>query len=304
MAPLEGITTYVFRAVYHRHFKDFDKYFTPFLTSTNLSWKEKNEIAPEHNEGLNLVPQILTNIPDTFACIANQLKAYGYETVNLNLGCPSGTVVSKKRGAGQLRDTYALEHFFEEIFEKSDVKISVKTRIGMEDSCEWEDILEVYKKFPFEEIIVHPRLRKDFYNGLPRMDAYRQIYECGLNIPICYNGDIVSLESAQKIVEQFPGTDSCMIGRGMLRNPDILSSTKQNTCAPEKLYEFLQDLCESYKKLYGPGQDRNVLFKLKDIWNFLGLSYPDKERELKKIRKADSISEYNIAVRDFISSVS
>lgn len=119
LAPMEGLTGYIFRQTYHKYFHNIDRYFTPFLASKKLSWKEKNDILPENNQGIDLIPQILTNRVDDFLDITKQIKDFGYTEVNLNLGCPSGTVVAKKRGAGMLDDPRELKKFLDGIFEKS-----------------------------------------------------------------------------------------------------------------------------------------------------------------------------------------
>ena len=92
LAPLEGITTYIYRSAYHQYFAPMDKYFTPFLvphTKKGFSKKEQNEILPEHNEGMYLVPQIMSNDADAFLHTVRKLENFGYREVNLNLGCPS-----------------------------------------------------------------------------------------------------------------------------------------------------------------------------------------------------------------------
>ncbi len=310
MAPLEGITTHVFRTAYSRFYPACDKYFTPFLASKKLSSKEQKEILPENNVGMQVVPQILTNQTEVFLEIARQVGEYGYDTVNLNLGCPSGTVVAKKRGAGQLDDPYALDRFLDDIFEKCPLKISVKTRIGMEFESEWEDLLKVFQKYPLEELVIHPRLREDYYQGKPRLGAYMEAVKAELPFPICYNGDIVSAESLQKIREQIGTPERIMIGRGFLRNPGILeeivvesSGESKGTRGVDsgKLRDFLLKLAAGYEELYGPKQDKNVLFKVKDIWNFLGAEYPNREKELKAIRKVDTVAEYRILVKRFFN---
>lgn len=300
MAPLEGITTYIFRGAYHKFYRDCDKYFTPFLASKRLSYKETNEIKPENNEGMNLVPQILSNNIETFIEIARQIKDFGYDTVNINLGCPSGTVVSRKRGAGQLEDTYALEKFLDEVFEKCPMKISVKTRVGMYDTCEWEDILAVYAKFPLEELIIHPRLREDYYKGKPRLETVKRAIAAQLPFPICYNGDITSTATFTDIIKELPTVDRVMVGRGLLRNPALvseLSGSDKKDC----LEAFMSELANRYEEQYGVGQDTNCLFKLKDVWNHLGMNYPENEKLLKAIRKSDTLSEYRIAVKRFFA---
>lgn len=320
MAPLEGITTHIFRQVYSRHYPDFDKYFTPFIASTGLSAKERNEILPENNIGRNTVPQILANHVDTFLKIAEQLRSYGYDVVNINLGCPSGTVVSRKRGSGQLRDTEALDRFLDELFEKCPLKISIKTRIGMVAVEEWESILEVYKRYPLEELIIHPRLREDYYNRNVRQEAFDAAYGT-VDYPLCYNGDVFNIESAEEVINKYPGLSSIMIGRGILRTPQLLGEIRARESGTEymsraeqnsKMLEFIFDLTDSYEQHYGIGQDRNVLFKVKDVWNHLGLEFTsesylqkaglereDVEKGLKAIRKSETITAYKIAVRKF-----
>lgn len=97
----------------------------------------KNDILPEHNAGMYAVPQILTNSAADFLRIEKDLGAFGYRELNINLGCPSGTVVSKGRGAGFLASPEKLDQFLEEIFSKTEAKISLKTRIGMEEPEEF-----------------------------------------------------------------------------------------------------------------------------------------------------------------------
>lgn len=323
LAPMEGLTTYSFRMAYHKHYKDFDTYFTPFLANKNLNSRELNEILPEHNEGMHLIPQILTNRSDEFLSIAKRIAEYGYDTVNLNLGCPSGTVVAKKRGSGFLGEPYELDRFLSEIYEKCPLHISIKTRIGMDSLEEWEDILKIYRKHPLTELIIHPRLQKEFYKGTPHRDAFALAKEM-LDCPLCYNGDIVSSDTLQSLLEVFPDLDTVMIGRGLLQRPwllDILhpdtphcsgtlaSSTRisaHNTDLSSESLRTLQDfhntLLEGYVKIMSG--DQPTLFKMKDFWTFLIQSFPGYEKHLKKIRKANRISEYKIAVNEFFLTVS
>ena len=173
MAPMEGLTGYIYRNAYQKYFHDIDRYFTPFITNKKLDFKVKKDIDPEHNQGMEVVPQILTNQPDDFISIVKQLKQYGYDEVNLNLGCPSGTVVAKNRGAGFLAVPDQLDSFLDKIFNACDCKISIKTRVGKDSPDEWENLLAIYEKYPLSELIVHPRIQKDFYKYPPRMETYR-----------------------------------------------------------------------------------------------------------------------------------
>ena len=148
-APMEGITGYVFRQAHAVIYGGVDRYYSPFIapgSSHKLTSRERNDIFPEHNQGLCLIPQILTHSAEDFLWVCEELAEYGYRTVNLNLGCPSGTVVTKKKGAGFLAEPEDLSLFLEEVcngLEKihaSDgkpVRLSIKTRIGMKEASEF-----------------------------------------------------------------------------------------------------------------------------------------------------------------------
>lgn len=297
LAPLEGLTTYIFRNAYHYFFGGTDKYFTPFISNRKMSSREKNDILPEHNEGIPLIPQILTNRPDEFLAIAGQLKSYGYSSVNLNLGCPSGTVTAKGRGAGFLAFPDKLDAFLAEIFEHSPLSVSIKTRIGISSEEEWETLLSVYEKYPMEELILHPRLQKQFYTGTPHLSAFAAAKEC-LSVPLCYNGDITSVETEQLFLNSFPDTDCIMIGRGILKNPFLVQELRHDTISSNRLdllQAFHDEVYSGYRSIMSGEQP--VLYKMKDLWTFLIASFPEAEQKLKKIRKADHLSDYEIAVR-------
>ena len=180
LAPLEGVTTYVYRNAYHKHFRPMDKYFTPFIVphkEKNFSTREKKELSPENNQGLFVVPQLLTNNAEDFLKTANDIVKFGYDEINLNLGCPSGTVVAKKKGSGFLAFPEELERFLDEIFNKADFKISIKTRIGKENPDEFYRLLEIYNKYPMEELIVHPRIQTDYYKNTPNWKMFEEAYK-------------------------------------------------------------------------------------------------------------------------------
>lgn len=309
MAPMEGLTGYVYRNAYHKFFRPMDRYFTPFIANKKMSNGEIRDLLPEHNEGMHVVPQILTNRSEDFLAVAKEIAQYGYDTVNLNVGCPSGTVVAKGRGAGLLAEPEVLDHFLYEIFEGYAEKISIKTRIGMEDENEWQDILAVYEKYPLEELIIHPRVRKDFYKGKPRLDAFSYAMEESGH-RLCYNGDICSAEDLQDRKERFPDLDRVMLGRGLLCNPFLIEMSKtaddvgRKTAddaahdhmqeKKDRLYAFHQEILEGYIQIMSG--DRNVLFRMKELWFYLGDCFTNADKYLKKIKKSERLVAYQAAV--------
>lgn len=297
LAPMEGITTFVYRNAFAQHYGGIDKYFTPFLSSKNLNYKELNEVSPEHNQGLVVVPQILTNQTEVFLSIAAQLADYGYREVNLNLGCPSGTVVAKKRGAGFLCIPDSLEAFLEEIFDKCPLEISIKTRIGMESADEWEKLLAIYKKYPMKELIVHPRLRKEFYEGTPHTEAFCMAQEMLPMLPLCYNGDIVSKASYDAVTNQLTPIERIMLGRGILANPTLSMTLKAkspetlpNTNDFKRFRAFHDEILEGYREIMSG--DQPVLFRMKELWAYMRNYLSLTDKQLKQIRKTKRIDEY------------
>ena len=298
-APLEGITTYIYRNLHHQWFGGMDKYFTPFVSPTsNRDFKSraKKDVIPEHNRDIPVVPQILSNRSDEFLYTAERLAEYGYTEINLTLGCPSGTVVSRGRGSGFLTDLDGMDRFLYDIYENCPVPLSVKTRIGRYEPEEFSEILKIYNKYPIHELTIHPRVRDDFYKNIPNWDVFEYALEHSTN-PVCYNGDLCTFEDYERFCERFPTVDRIMIGRGLIGNPGLVHEIQ--TGEPVRLEEvsgFMWALKEAYQECMA---DNPVLFKMKEIWVYLAELYPQGERLWKKIKKARRLSDYENIMRQW-----
>lgn len=297
-APMEGITGYVFRNAYHNYFPDMDKYFAAFISPNGerkMNSKEINDILPDHNTGMYLVPQILTNNPQAFIKTAKELGEYGYQEINFNLGCPSPTVVTKKKGSGFLAFPEELDRFLDTVFrELKDLKLSLKTRIGIEEPEEFFRLLEIYNQYPLEELIIHPRLQQDFYNNHPNLEIFAMALKSSKH-KICYNGDLFTAADCRNFEQKFPQVETVMIGRGILRNPGILREIQTGErIDKERLRGFHDQILSNYKEvLFG---DKTVLFKMKEIWAQLNTLFTNPEKYWKKIKKAQKLTDYEIAV--------
>ena len=313
LAPLEGITGYVFRNTVHEQFgRGIDKYFTPFIEphphKKCMPSRAVNDIRSEHNRDICVVPQILTNSAEAFAYAEREITPYGYKELNINLGCPSGTVTSKFRGSGLLQDINMLDEFLAAVFEASECDISIKTRIGYSDPDEWPKILEVYKKYPLKELIIHPRVREEFYNGTVHYDAFKYALN-NCELPLCYNGDINSKENFDKITELFnqcrKAPDAIMLGRGMVRNPALIEyisgNRPESRLTAAELKRFTDALTAGYKELLSG--DTPVLHKMKEVWSWLILDIPNHDKLLKKIVKSKKMSDYEAAVQEVFRSI-
>ncbi|MGU8311254.1 tRNA dihydrouridine synthase [Clostridium perfringens] len=297
LAPMEGITGFIYRNSYEKFFGGIDKYFAPFVvpnSSKSLKTKELRDVLPENNKGINLVPQILTNDSEGFILTAKKLKDLGYDEINLNLGCPSGTVVGKKRGAGFLAHREELDKFLEEIFKIDDMKISIKTRLGMDKPEEFYELIKIYNKYPMEELIIHPRTRQDFYGNKPNLEVFKDAISLSKN-PVCYNGDIFTLDDHNKLVEEFKEVDKIMLGRGILANPALMNEILNNEFMDKKvLKEFHDEIFSKYREVFN--EDRNAMFRMKELWGYMIYMFSNNKKYAKKIKKAQKVVDYNQAV--------
>lgn len=313
VAPLEGITGYIYRNALEKYFPGADRYFTPFIVPDQkhpLRKKELRDILPGNNHVKDLVPQIMTNDADRFHEVVQVLQSYGYQEVNLNLGCPSGTVTARKKGAGFLAYPEELDRFLGRIFSENEVRISLKTRIGMKDPEEGFRLLEIYNQYPLSELIIHPRTREEFYKGEPHLEIYAQLASSS-RVPVCYNGNLLTARDYEVFHAAFPQTEEVMLGRGVIADPGLigrlknidenlnkqqngteLSSGVVRDLAAEKklLREFHAEIFAQYREIFG--EDRNAVFHMKELWSYMLQNFEHSEKIGKKIRKASKVTEY------------
>lgn len=315
-APLEGITGFAYRNVHSSYFgNEIDKYFSPFAAPNythHFKTREREDIDPANNQGLSLVPQILTNRPEDFLWAAEEMYAMGYREINLNLGCPMPTVVKKRRGSGQLGDLDALDLFLEEIcagMEKisgqsleEKLRFTVKTRIGLDSADNAGALLQIYNRYPIAELTVHPRTQRDLYGGRPDLDTFSMFLEESRH-PVVYNGDIYSAEDYQKICARFPACSAVMLGRGLISNPALARELRGGAPLQKaELRKFHDSVYTSLKKTL-PGQ-APLLGKMKELWFYMGRNFTGAERFLKQIRKAGNEIQYQAAVRTLFANCS
>ena len=287
-APMEGLTDSIYRRLHHKYFPSVDRYYMPFLSPTihrQLTHKEDRELPMADSVVFSAVPQVLTKVPEDFLWAARVCLDRGYDEVNLNIGCPSGTVVSKGKGSGMLRDPAGLDRFLEEIFARSPLPISVKTRLGLEKSEEFPAILEVLNQYPIKELTVHPRVRKQFYDGSVDMEMFDYAVKNSRN-PLCYNGDILNLQQAKELQETYPEIQSLMIGRGLIADPGMLSGVTDKAV----LEGFMKELMEVYEVEFGGS--RNAIFRLKENWGFLHNRFEGCDKLWKRLRKTTDAGEF------------
>lgn len=292
-APLDGITKAVFRRVWSERFGGADRFFIPFFSPTDqhiLTERHRKELDPAVNAGLPVVPQVMTRRGADFLWAAEVLADMGYTEVNLNLGCPSGTVTAKGKGSGFLLDPEGLERFFDEVFSRVRLPVSVKTRLGYNGPEEFPGLLEIFNRYPIAGLTVHPRTRPEKYRGPIHMDMFALAAERSRN-PLCYNGDLRTAAEARALEARFPGLEAMMIGRGAVADPALFRKLRGGPPASrEELRGFTAALYRGYRELYGQAGPASQ--RMKEIWFYLIHLFEDGERLGGRMRRSRGAEAY------------
>lgn len=298
-APLEGITDATFRRLHHKYFPGVDRYYMPFISPTVhrcLTHREARELPKADSVDFVAIPQLLgKNVEDMLWAIET-CADLGYPEVNINLGCPSGTVFSKGKGSGMLADPEGLDRFLESIYGKASLPVSIKTRIGVNSPEEFEPILNIFNRYPVAELTIHPRVRKDFYKGPCDMDTFRFAYH-NSKAPVCYNGNICSTADAELILAQYPNARSIMIGRGLVADPGMLCGGTGR----KQLAAYLDEMAETYAIVFE--SKRNAVFRLKENWHYLIALFDGCDKHWKILRKTTDYDTFRAVSNEIIQTL-
>lgn len=295
-APMESITDALFRQAFEQCFGGVDKYFMPFVSpSPSLSYtaREEFDISPRQNRGIFAVPQILARDAACFVGAAKGFGDLGYTEVNLNLGCPVGTVTGKGKGSAMLRNIDELRRFLDAVFAASPLPVSIKSRIGFDSPSEWEKLLPVFASYPIHEFILHPRTRQQLYRGTPYREVFGEAVKA-LRCPVIYNGDLFTVSAVKDVEVLFPGLHGVMLGRGLLSNPALLREMQGG--APlemEDLIHFHDVLFRSYEKTWHP---LTAVGRMHVFLKYFAHSLDVPFRYVRDALRANKLEEYQDAV--------
>lgn len=302
-APMEGITGQLFRQVHYRHFPSLDRYYMPFMAPTGehrFTGKNLIELAPQTIGAPVAIPQLLTKNAQDFIWAAQNLAELGFSEVNLNLGCPSGTVVAKGKGAGMLADADALDAFLEQIFKAVSIPISVKTRLGLSDPAEFERLWKVYQRYPICELTIHPRTREEYYRGAVHTDIFDGV-AARCTLPLCFNGNLLSVQDITAFSQTHPQVSAVMLGRGLLVNPQLVEQLHGAPASRQKLKAFHNDLCDAYLQ-NTQGGVQNVLPRMKELWLYLLHGFDDLQHYEKQLKKATKWDVFYALTQEILDS--
>ena len=299
-APMEGLTDRIWRQVHQKWFGAADapmRYYAPFLSPPEnrvLIPKKMAELAPEANAGTVVIPQLLARDGELATWMIGEVRKLGYTEVNLNFGCPSGTVTAKGKGAGMLRDPARLDAFLDAVFSAVEGPVSVKTRIGVQKPEEFAALLDIYNRYPICELTIHPRVMKQLYRGQADRAAFAAaLPEC--RMPVCYNGDVTTPEELHALEAEFPQLSGIMVGRGLIADPALFRRARGGAPASrEELRGYCDDLYHGYTEAFGAASC--AVSRMKAHWFYLIHRFEGADPLEKPLRKAREGWEYETVV--------
>ncbi len=308
VAPMEGLTDRVWRQAHQKWFGASGvpnapaRYYAPFLSPPEnrvLIKKKMAELAPEANPGAPVIPQLLAKDGALAAWMIGELRKLGYSEVNLNLGCPAGTVTAKGKGSGMLRDLGKLDAFLDGVFSQADGPISVKTRLGVEKPEEFDAILAIYNRYPISELTIHPRVMRQLYRGQADREAFTKAFpQC--RMPVCYNGDVMTPDQLHALEAEFPALSGIMVGRGIIADPALFRQAMGGAPASkEELRGYLDDLFHGYTELFGSAGC--AISRMKGHWFYLIHKFEGAEKLEKQLKKLREPWEYEVTVNQIFT---
>lgn len=300
LAPLQGYTDWNFRKTYAKYIGGIDLFYTPFLVLQNsgeIKSAHRKEIEPFDEKSEKLIPQFLGNSVKEIQFFEQYFSDLGYQQMNWNLGCPYPMVTKRGKGSGMLTDPNNIRKVLEEGYSEK-IKLSVKTRLGLEKEDDIFPVLDVLNDFPIEELILHPRIGKQLYKGKTNWEQFGKCLSHYKN-GITYNGDINNYDDYLRLKEQFPTLSRLMIGRGILMDYWLPYRIKKIALPEEEerkqiLKEFHDLYYQSYAE-YLSGENQ-LLQKMKPFWEYFSFHFQNSRKVYKQVKKSVNLKKYDSAV--------
>lgn len=300
-SPLQGFTDFRFRNAQNRLFGGIDTYYSPYIRlngKLEIKASYERDLLPENNVGLEVIPQVMTNDADEFLFVAHYVRELGYKELNWNLGCPYPMVTKSGMGSGLISNPGKINQILERAHSESDIIVSMKMRLGYENSEEILDVLPVLDRYPIKNIAIHARIGKQLYKGGVNLDAFQVCLDNTIH-KLYYNGDISSVAKFHAMQQRFPTIDHWMIGRGLISDPFLPGMIKSNTLEyPENKMKLFHEFHDTLYAIYSESLSgsAHLLLKMYHLWEYFSATFSNPHKVLKAIKKAQSIRNYELAV--------
>ncbi|TXE07369.1 tRNA-dihydrouridine synthase family protein [Gelidibacter salicanalis] len=308
-SPLQGFTDFRFRNAFQQYFGGIDTYYAPYIRlngKLKIKQSYENDLLPENNSTLEVIPQVITNDAEEFLFVAKYVQSLGYKELNWNLGCPYPMVTKSGMGSGLICNPNKIDEILHRAHNETDILVSMKMRMGYEHAEEILDAFPILDRYPLKNIAIHARIGKQLYKGPVNLDAFEKCISSTKH-KLYYNGDITSVAAFKSIETRFPSIDHYMIGRGLIADPFLPNMIKNNTTSyPQNRWEIFSEFHDTIYQQYdaylsGPTP---IKMKMLGFWEYFSQSTSNPQKTLKAIKKAANPVKYRKAVAEIIATES
>lgn len=303
LAPLQGYTDVIYRQNHAKYVGGIKKYYSPFVRVEKGEAKDRDlwDVKPENNLGYEFVPQIIFNGIEEFNILVDALEKQGHKEIDLNMGCPYPMQTGHGRGSGILPHADIVEEIAKRINSLSEIRFSVKMRLGLENPEESQKILPILNDTHLTHITIHPRLGKQQYKGALDEEGFQKFYE-ECKHPIVFNGDVLSARRIKELETKYPKLAGVMIGRGILTIPTMAVEYENgetwNTAQRNKVvWQLHQGIYQQSKEILQDGNQ--MLNRMRCFWEYQTETLPSKF--LKQIAKCKSFANYESLIPELVS---
>jgi len=219
LAPMAGITDYVLRSMI-RDYSTECLLTTEMISSEFLAQVKETDILKRDTDHSPISYQISGHKPHLMKAAAKYLSNRA-DMIDINMGCPVNKVVKGQDGCALMRNPSLAADIVKAVKDGTDKPVSVKFRLGYTfDEMNYVEFGQQMQAAGAEFITIHGRTRSQFYAGNADWKLIKALKH-NVDVPVFANGDIVSIESAIKCLEE-SDADGVAIGRGVLGDPTLI----------------------------------------------------------------------------------
>jgi tRNA-dihydrouridine synthase B len=220
LAPMAGITDYVLRSLIREHSKTC-LLTTEMISSEALTQVKDTDIIKRDENHSPISYQLSGHKPQMIAQCAKYLQKHA-DMIDINMGCPVNKVVKGTDGCALMRNIDLAEEIVKTVKSEISIPLSVKFRLGYTfDELNFVEFGQRMQSAGADFITIHGRTRSQMYGGKADWKKIAELKR-NVNIPVFANGDIVSIKTAEKCMEDSQA-DGIAIGRGVLGDPTLIA---------------------------------------------------------------------------------